>query len=60
MNIFITNNCINCGACVQVNSTIFEITKNGVIYNKEKYTEEFSDDLYDAIYSCPVNAIHLY
>ena len=59
MDLFITYNCIKCGACAQINNSIFEISNNGAIVNNEKIKDEFDDDCYDAIFYCPVNAIRI-
>jgi len=58
MKLYITNNCIKCGACSQINNSIFEITNNGAIVNNDKLSDIYDNDCYDAIFHCPVNAIH--
>ena len=57
MKIIVTDNCIKCGACAQINGDIFEITNYGAIINSTKINDNF-EDCYDAILNCPVNAIH--
>lgn len=58
MELYITNKCILCGACNQINNSIFNITNNGAIPNNEKINFNNVNDCYDAIYFCPANAIH--
>jgi len=58
MDLYITDNCIKCGACSQINGGIFEITNNGAIINNDKIHDKYAD-CYDAVFYCPVGAIHL-
>ena len=57
MKLYITNNCINCGACNQIYNEVFDMTKHGAVPNNEKILNE--EKCYDAIFFCPVVAIHI-
>ena len=59
MNIQITDKCIKCGICSEINGEIFEINKDGAIFNSDKYKDTFEDDCFDALLYCPVFAIKL-
>ena len=58
MELFITDNCIKCGACAEINGDLFEVTYNGAIFNPLKVNENNLNDCYDAVFLCPINAIH--
>jgi len=58
MELYITDNCIKCGACAEINGDIFEISEYGAIFNKHKLNCNNETDCYDAVFFCPVNAIH--
>lgn len=56
--IVVNENCIGCGACIAVDSEHFDFDENGLSSVISNDNIE-SDDLKNAISTCPVNAIKI-
>lgn len=58
MRIVISNNCVGCGACSQIDTEIFDIWNNYAVINSHKVFGHEDICIYAAII-CPVNAIKI-
>ena len=52
------NRCIGCGACVAIDSEHFDFDENGLSHVIKEDNLE-TEELNNAIHSCPVNAISI-
>lgn len=57
MEIFISEKCINCGACNQIYDEVFDMTKYGATPNNDRILDE--DKCLEAVFNCPVDAIYI-
>ena len=57
MEIFISDKCINCGACNQIYDEVFDMTKYGAIPKNNRIVDE--EKCLEAVFRCPVDAIYL-
>jgi ferredoxin len=55
-NVYVNEDCIGCWACVAICDEVFDLNEEGVAYAKGMFTQ--TSDIDDAIWACPVNAIH--
>ncbi len=57
MRVEIIPGCISCGACVSINSDIFEL--NGIVHINQAKVAGHEEDCRAAADACPVNVIRL-
>lgn len=55
---FVDANCIGCWACVAICSDVFDLDDEWKAFAKEWKNSCNSDWIDDAIWACPVDAIH--
>ena len=58
MRVEIIPGCIACGACVSINSDVFELTDTAYVHNEHVSGNE--EDCKAAAEACPVNVIKVY
>lgn len=56
--VYVNESCIWCSACVAICSEVFELDDEWKAFAKEWYTCSEWDCVDDAIWACPVDAIH--
>jgi ferredoxin len=55
-DVYVNENCIWCGACVAICWEVFDLDDEGLAFAKAWVQE--NDNVNDAIWACPVDAIH--
>jgi len=55
---YVDENCIGCGACVAICGDVFDLDDEWKAFAKEWMNSCTSEGIDDAIWACPVNAIH--
>lgn len=55
---YVNETCIGCGACVAICGEVFDLDDEGKAFSKEGMDTSNATGIDDAIWACPVNAIH--
>ena len=55
---YVNDSCIGCGACVAICGDVFELDDEWKAFSKDWMNTCNADGIDDAIWACPVNAIH--
>lgn len=55
---YVNDNCIGCWACVAICDKVFDMNDEWKAFAKEGIDVENCDCVEDAIWACPVDAIH--